>query len=259
MPPVVLIPAFQPGDTLVHTVREVRARSSAPIVVVNDGSALACTPVFDALASVNDVTVLSHVRNLGKGQALRTGMSHVARHHRAPEHVGVVTADADGQHAVDDIVRVARVLDAHPTMLVLGVRRFGRGVPLGNRAGNLLARGLMRAVAGLAVSDTQTGLRGIPLAWIPELLEVGGMRYEFEMAMLLWAASRRLPIREEPIRTIYGAARSHFAPVRDSLRIALATARFILRHQPLPHPAQSNESTVTRYTPPFVVGSRTSK
>jgi len=60
----------------------------------------------------------------------------------------VVTADADGQHSAADILRVAAELTANPRDLVLGVRTFGRSVPLRSRLGNALTRAIMRAITG---------------------------------------------------------------------------------------------------------------
>ncbi len=81
-----------------------------------------------------------------------------------PDVAGVVTADADGQHAPEDIERVADVLAAQPEALVLGARSFGDDVPLRSRFGNILTRGIMHALLGRKLTDTQTGLRGIPVA-----------------------------------------------------------------------------------------------
>lgn len=224
MEPVILIPAFQPGDALVRQVRDLRERSPAPIVVVDDGSATALAPVFRAVAAVPGVTVLSHRVNRGKGKALRTAMEHVlAFHERAP---GVVTADADGQHAVEDILRVAEVFRAHPDALVLGVRQFTAAVPFRNRMGNRITRRLLRLVAGVSLSDAHTGLRGIPRAWLAHLVVLRSMRYEFEMEVLLWASAHSVEVLAHPIQTLYGGSVSHFAPVVDSARIGLILARF---------------------------------
>lgn len=75
--------------------------------------------------------------------------------------------------------------------------------------------------SGVHVSDTQTGLRGIPRAFLKGLLDVKGDRFEFETRMLLEAAGT-IPIVEVPIETIYDSEenhQTHFKPIRDSLRI----------------------------------------
>ncbi len=41
----------------------------------------------------------------------------------------IVTADADGQHAVNDIDRIARAAMNLPSRLILGVRQFTKDIP----------------------------------------------------------------------------------------------------------------------------------
>jgi putative flippase GtrA len=85
-------------------------------------------------------------------------------------------------------------------------------------------------VSGVRVSDTQTGLRGIPRAFMRDLLDVPGERFEFETQMLLETAGR-YPIEEVPIRTIYDSKenhQTHFNPLKDSVRIyRILGAKFI--------------------------------
>jgi len=113
--------------------------------------------MFRRLATLERTSVLRHVVNLGKGAALKTGLNHAACLY--PESVGVVTADADGQHSAADILRVAAELTANPRDLVLGVRTFGRSVPLRSRLGNALNSRHHAGDHRQKLSDTQTGLR----------------------------------------------------------------------------------------------------
>ena len=66
-----------------------------------------------------------------------------------------------------------------------------------------MTRDVLGAMTGINVSDTQTGLRVIPMSWLPKLLTVEGERYEFEMNMLLEAKEDNIPICEVGIATIY--------------------------------------------------------
>ena len=123
------------------------------------------------LSSNPSATLLRHAVNLGKGAALRTGINHILTH--GPEEaVGVVTADADGQHLALTSSRVAEELSREPDSSDPGVRSFQDDVPLRSRIGNLLTRNLVRAVIGRKMSDTQTGLRGIPDALARDLLRL---------------------------------------------------------------------------------------
>ena len=196
------------------------------IIVVNDGSRPDCAPFFERAARSERVHLLHHAVNLGKGAALKTGMNYALV--RFPGCAGVVTADADGQHHPEDIVKIAESLRENPTSLVMGAREFGSRVPWKSLVGNRATRVLMRLMVGQKLSDTQTGLRGIPANLIPHLLRVSTTGYEFELDMLIACKHQGYPIVQEPIRTIYieGNKSSHFHPVLDSMRIYFLLLRF---------------------------------
>jgi putative flippase GtrA len=142
--------------------------------------------------------------------------------------VGVVTADADGQHAPDDVLAVAEQLTKSPNELVLGTRLFDGNVPLRSRVGNGVTRFAVRLLLGTRLHDTQTGLRGIPRALIPHLLRIRSSGFEFELDMLVTAKHRGFGIAGKQIATIYepGNPSSHFNPLRDSMRIGFVLTRF---------------------------------
>jgi putative flippase GtrA len=222
----VLIPALRPGPELIAVLRELLAAGLRRLVIVDDGSGGAWKPLFDECVRQYGAEVLRHTSNLGKGAALKTGFRHILAQH--PDCAGVVTADADGQHLPDDILRVASQLCAQPETLILGSRTFGGGVPWRSRLGNLVTRRLVRILVGQTLLDTQTGLRGIPRSLLPHLLDIHSSGYEFELDMLIAARHRNLPILEIPIRTVYndGNAASHFNPLFDSMRIYFVLLRF---------------------------------
>jgi putative flippase GtrA len=225
-PAVIVVPAYEPTPALLTLVTELSG-DGRPIVVVNDGSSPGCRPIFAALEKLPGVVVLAHAVNLGKGQALKTAFNHYLLNSPA-EAAGVVTADADGQHLAADVRRVAAEFERTSSALVLGSRSFEGRVPLRSRAGNAVTRVVFRLLLGRPILDTQTGLRGIPRAFLPTLIRIEAGRYEFELEMLVRATEEGLPIVEVPIQTVYGAgARSHFSPLRDSVRIYFVFLRFL--------------------------------
>ena len=129
--------------------------------------------------------------------------------------------DADGQHLPADIDAVCRAWRQNPEALVLGSRRFTGKVPLRSRFGNAITRFIFRVATGVAVYDTQTGLRAFSVSRIPMMLEMQGERYEYEINVLLYATRRKIPIQEVEIATVYldGNQTSHFNPLRDAWRI----------------------------------------
>ena len=218
-----LIPAYRPGPELPKLIEALATSAFREIVVVDDGSGPAYQPIFSACRT----TVLRHAANLGKGSALRTGIAHVLSTH--PD-CGVVTADADGQHHAEDIALVAQRSERDPQSLVLGSRGFDVDMPNRSRMGNRITGLVFRLLVGQKLSDTQTGLRGIPRHLLPDLASMNSTGYEFELDMLTAAKHLSIPIVEEPIRTIYepGNPTSHFNPLADSMRIGFVLARFTM-------------------------------
>ncbi len=222
----VVIPAYKPSTALVGLVRTLSEAELPAIVIVDDGSGPEYREVFEQASAFPRVQLLRHAVNLGKGAALKLAFNHVLCAY--PELAGVVTADADGQHHPDDIRRVAETLIARPGALVLGSRQFEGDVPLRSRIGNVATRGIMHALLGQKLKDTQTGLRGIPAELLPRLLQIESRGYEFELEMLIAAHHLEIPVVEEPIKTIYepGNKSSHFNPIIDSMKIYFVLLRF---------------------------------
>ncbi len=215
---IVLIPAYQPDEELIKLTQLFTAQTDFDLLVVNDGSAPEKQAIFNALPG--SVTVLHHEVNQGKGRAMKTGMTYIKEHY--PDTEGVVVVDADGQHLLPDVLRVCEALKEHPEALILGSRQFTGKVPLRSMVGNTITRYVFALASGVMVHDTQTGLRAFSVSRIPQLLELKGERYEYEMNMLLGAAEQHVPLHEVYIETVYldeENSSSHFNPLRDSLRI----------------------------------------
>ena len=225
----VVIPAWKPDASLIGLIGALVERGCRAIVLVDDGSGADYQPVFERTCLWPAVRMLRHKTNCGKGCALKTGLRAFLA--ELPAYTGAVTADADGQHTVDDIARVAAAAAIADRSLVLGARRFDPEMPFRSRFGNVLTRHVFRSLTGTKLADTQTGLRGLPRAIVPELLALRGERYEYEMNVLAhWCRAHGAPV-EVPIQTVYteGNRSSHFHPVRDSAQIYGVLARFYLR------------------------------
>ena len=210
----VLIPAYQPDAKLLGLVEALRAEFTH-IVVVDDGST-GCEETFDAVRERVDA-LLVHPVNRGKGAALKTGFAWIREHLPG---AGVVTADADGQHTPDDIQRIAEATATRKGGIVLGVRTFEGPIPFRSRWGNGWTRILFRLLTGLAIRDTQSGLRGIPPDMLDRMLELRGDRYEYETRMLVDARRHTQPPLQIPIKTVYleGNRSSHYRPFLDTIR-----------------------------------------
>ncbi|MBR0165219.1 MAG: glycosyltransferase [Lachnospiraceae bacterium] len=224
---IIVIPSYHPDERLLTLADELCAHFAPErILIVDDGSGPKDAHFFDACRE-KGVRVLTHEINRGKGRALKTAVEDVREHFGAD--CGIITADADGQHLVKDIVRVAEDMDAHPDALVLGSRDFGKGTPWKSLFGNRLTSFFFFVTTGRKCRDTQTGLRGIPASLMPLAAVTEGERYEYEMNFLMDAALVA-PFHTTVIETVYydDNKGSHFHPVRDAVRVYGRFIRFFL-------------------------------
>lgn len=221
----VIIPAYKPDQTLTELITELNLKAFSKIIVVDDGNGENLATLLSPVQT-EKLVILRQAVNLGKGRALKTAFNYILT--ELPHLNLVVTADADGQHKVPDIVAVTEYGLKHQTDLVLGCRHFKGKIPLRSQIGNTITTGIFRFFIGLKVSDTQTGLRAIPTKNLKHLLPIKGERYEYETNVLLKAKNNEWTISEVPIETVYieNNKSSHFNPLRDSMRIYFLIFRF---------------------------------
>lgn len=224
----VIIPTYDPSERIFDVINGLIEVGFDQIVVIDDGSRAECSGIFDRLEGVKQCTVLHHEVNRGKGRGLKTGFAYVLEHF--PDCDGVVTTDDDGQHSPDDILRCAEKMSKTGTA-VLGARDFSGGnVPPKSRFGNNMTRFVFRALCGIKITDTQTGLRAIPKEYLPCFISISGERFEYETNMLLEMKRLGLKFDELKIQTIYSDNNSgtHFSPLKDSIKIYAVIIRFML-------------------------------
>jgi len=219
----VVIPSYEPDERFPALLQALNTAGIGPVVVVDDGSGVEYQSFFEKaqeLIKESGGVVLHHEVNRGKGRGLKTAFQYILENY--PDAIGCVTADSDGQHTPGCIASCIKALEGSPDSLILGVRDFtGEDIPFKSRFGNNLTIKVCSYLCGVKVSDTQTGLRGIPAKFMKELLDVPGERFEFEMRMLI-ESKDKYPIVEVPIETVYDSKenhQTHFDPIKDSIRI----------------------------------------
>lgn len=146
-----IVPVYNEAQVLDRVLRDLIPHVDE-VIVVDDGSS------DDSVRIARDAgaTVLRHAVNLGQGGALQTGFDHVLR---ATTHAHAITFDSDGQHDVQDALRMLEVARAERLDVVLGTRIRSATAPAARR---FLLRGALwfsRRTTGLDLTDTHNGLR----------------------------------------------------------------------------------------------------
>lgn len=221
---LVLIPSYEPDENLIKVITEIKVNTNYNILVVDDGSGEKYSSLFQTAEGLG-CTVLHHKENRGKGAALKTGFEFILIHYAGE---GIICADSDGQHRLEDIIRVAESINEDKYEMILGVRQFEGKVPLKSRIGNSLTAFLFSSLTRMNIRDTQTGLRGYPYSMIVWLLSVDGSRFEYEFNLLLKAGEAGTTTRQIPIKTVYenNNKGTHFHPLKDSVSVYLPLFKF---------------------------------
>ena len=195
------------------------SRYVSQVFVVDDGS----MDLTAERARAAGAIVLSHDRNLGKGQAVRTGLAHVLE--RPFSHV--LLLDADLQHDPSEIPKLIDCAERGPGDFVLAEREFAKdAMPPARFYSNVIGSRILSSFIGARVADSQSGFRLIR-ADLLRRVALSGRGYEIETEMLikLTRAGARLD-RVTVARLEYRDARSNIRPFRDTFRTCMLALRY---------------------------------
>lgn len=225
---VILIPAYKPEKEIMGKFLEELTKKFKNIVIVNDGSGTEFDDFFVSLKN-QGLDVIHHEVNKGKGRAIKTGFDYILN--KYINALGTITADCDGQHTVEDIIKCAEELRRHPEDLIVGCRDFNQeDVPARSKFGNKLTRTIFKIFIGINITDTQSGLRAFGKDLMKLFQKTEGERYEYETNMLIECKTYDIKIQEVTIKTVYINKNegSHFNPIKDSLKIYKLFFKYII-------------------------------
>lgn len=216
----VVIPAYNEAPTVCEVAR--RSRLFCPnVMVVDDGSV---DGTAEALAGL-DVTVLRNDVNQGKGESLARGFEYALAQGAA----GVITLDADGQHAPEEIPLFLEHAREQPTAFLIGARRRDqRKLTFSRYVANRIADFWIGWAAGSPIEDSQSGFRLYPASLLEaeEFVLNRSKGFVFESEILIEASRHGIPCRNVAV-TVQprpGHRLSHFRPLQDIMGITRMVA-----------------------------------
>ncbi len=193
----VIIPAYNEAS-IIGKVVAMAKQHFEHVVVVDDASDDATA----AAAKDAGAVVLRHAVNLGQGGALQTGFQFACGHGARY----IATFDADGQHDIADVIRMAGMLVRKGQDVVLGSRFLdGRSeVPPARALLLRLACGFSRKTTGLHLSDAHNGLR-VMTAGAAASMNLKQPRMAHASEILARISSLNLRYAEAPVNIRYTA------------------------------------------------------
>ncbi|HEX5805203.1 MAG TPA: glycosyltransferase family 2 protein [Macromonas sp.] len=228
---LVLIPSYNPGPQVLHTVRAARAQWN-PVWVVVDGSTDGTGQALQALAETDDgLRVIVLPRNQGKGAAVLEGITQAA----AAGYTHALTMDSDGQHPADLIPAFMAASLAQPDAMVLGKPVFGPEAPALRVNGRKVSNGWANLeTLWMGIGDSLYGFRVYPIAPLVRVMRSNRFmrRFDFDpeaVVRLCWAGVRPINL-DAPVRYLSAAEGgvSHFKYLRDNTLLTWMHTRLFL-------------------------------
>jgi len=179
------------------------------VIVIDDGS----TDSTKKKAGEAGATVLTHLVNLGKGAAVKTGCEYAIS-----EGAGIIVLlDADGQHEPSDIPKLINSLKEKD--IALGVRARKKSMPLILKYGNWFISKTTHVLYGVDIPDTQCGFRAFRTK-IYNKIKWQSPHYSMESEMIASVGKKRLKYSIIPINTIY-SDKYKGTTIMDGIKIVL--------------------------------------
>ena len=213
---VVTIPAYNEEKTigtLISGIRKVMGqnRCTYKILVVDDGSSDETAKAAKKAGAI----VYSHPKNYGLAETFRTEMSYAVE--LKPDII--VHIDADSQYLPKEIPKLIDWLKKGYD-LVLGSRFMGKieEMSLIKRVGNVAFSRVVSQIAGLEISDAQTGFRAFTRELAQKIVIKSGHTYTQEQ--IIRAVKNKFKIKEVPV---------YFAKRKDKSRLISNSFSYALK------------------------------
>ena len=215
-----LIPAYNEHKNLAAVIEGAR-QHIRDVIVVDDGS----TDSTAEIAIMSGAHLIRHEKNMGKGMALRSGFLHAIGN----GYEAVLTLDADGQHAPEEISGFLAALDSDDADILIGSRLWDRNaIPRYRYIPNKIGIFCISKAAGCSIEDTQSGFR-LYRKEVYRNIRLDTTGFETETEILIKAGRAGYRIRSLPVSAIYSTDyKTNFRPVRDFYRISILVLKLSL-------------------------------
>jgi dolichol-phosphate mannosyltransferase len=189
----VIIPTYNEAKTLPDIVTRVLAVPiEKELIIVDDGSVDETSSILEAYQGRDDIRILRHGFNRGKGAAVQTAIAHVR---------GDITViqDADMEYDPQDYLKLVEPITGKETLVVFGTRVRSSPLNLDYYWGSRILTLFTNVLYRQSLHDMNTCykmfdsnlLKSIPLKC---------RRFDFDPEVTAKVAKRGLRIREIPIR-----------------------------------------------------------
>jgi len=213
----ILIPVFNEESTIsrvLSKVEKVNIPWKKEIIVINDGSTDGTAKILSTYAktvSKNNIRIITHPTNRGKGVALQSGIKKVSGDY-------ILIQDADLEYDPEEIPLLIGEVKNNPEAAVYGSRLMKKNpvMPLLYILGNRFLTFMTNFLCQTTLTDMETGYKLLPTR-AAKRMQLKSSRFDIEPEITVQLVKLGIPIVEVPISY---RGRSHLAGKKLTLKDA---------------------------------------
>ena len=222
---VVGIPAYNEEKNIAKIIVQLK-KVADQIIVCDDGSTDSTSIIAESLGAI----IIKHPKNLGYGSAIRS----IFLKSREINSEVLVTIDADGQHKIEDIEKVAKPVVDGQADVSIGSRFLDKNnnAPKYRKLGINIITKVTNSSLSEKITDAQSGFRAYNKKVLQSLTPSdSGMGISTEI--LIKSSNLGLKIAEVPTEIQYEGETSSQNPISHGTGVLISTLKYISIERPL--------------------------
>lgn len=218
----ILVPVYNEEETIRTVLGElvsIHLNCQKEIIVINDGSTdQTKIRILDKIGKEN-IILLNHTKNQGKGAAIATGIKRATGDY-------ILIQDADLEYKPSEISILLHAIDHGRHNAVYGSRFHGKKavIPFMYRLGNKFLTLMTNILYGTKLSDMETGYKLIPTSFFRRNIP-SCKKFDIEPEITAKLIKNHIPIVEVPISY---KGRSHLAGKKLTVSDAFSAIKTLL-------------------------------
>jgi glycosyltransferase involved in cell wall biosynthesis len=221
----VILPAYNEQDSVgmvVERINRVLHELERPyeIIVINDGS----SDETGREAREAGAHVVEHPYNIGNGAAIKSGIRNASGE-------VLITMDADGQHAPEDIPRLLAKLGQYD--MVVGARNSDSDTALHRDIANRIYNLFAAYVCGRKIDDLTSGFRAVKAGIARGFVYLLPNTFSYPTTITMATVRAGYSLTYVPVKTARRVGRSKIRPIRDGSRFFLIILKIATLFSPL--------------------------
>lgn len=225
----IIIPCYNEEEALPKILPELVqfiVENNYHLILTNDGSKDNTKSILSELKGNQLITVLTHKLNKGYGAAIKTGLSNSGTKYS-------ITIDADGQHDLNDVVKLHQKIIETDADMIVGSRQGLEEASKIRGLGKYIIRSVAKGMMPINIHDINSGMKIYDTKLAQIFLELYPDGMSFSDVIALFFINQRYLVIEEPINIKARQGGVSTIGVRTAMETLMEIINIVMLFNPL--------------------------